>query len=95
MEHSEKLTLQQLKQNKGWERAVIVFTEDSFGEWYSLESRSYEVNSDCKYFNPDMIGNSLFGDCLDGKDTRVRLDRYIHHEEDAKKWKVEYCYIIE
>jgi hypothetical protein len=42
-----------------------------------------------------MIGNSLFGDCLDGKDTRVRLDRYIHHEEDAEKWKVEYCYIIE
>jgi hypothetical protein len=88
-----KLTLQELKNNKEWEKAVIVFTKDSFKEEYTQEERSYSVRSNAKYFDNTKIGNSLFGNCLDGKDSGVRLDQYIHALEN--EWKVEYCYIIE
>lgn len=67
---------------------IIIYTEDSFSEQYSLESRSYKVHSSAKYFNPELCGSSLFGTSLDGTDVGVRLDYYSH-------WKVEYCYIIE
>lgn len=67
--------------------AVIVFTEDSFSKDYSVEQRSYVVSSNNKMFNPEALGSSLFGDCLDGTDNGVSLDLYIG------KWHVEYCYM--
>ena len=89
----EKLTLQELKNGKDWKTAVIVFTKDSFDKPYTEEQRSYCVSSDNKYFDDTKLGNSLFGDCLDGTDIRVRLDLYIHDSE--KPWKVGYCYIVD
>lgn len=86
----EKLTLTQLGNDKGWKKAIIVFTEDTWTTKYLLESRSYEVSSDAKYFNPNMIGNSLFGDALDSTDDGVRLDHYMY-----EGWKIDYCYIVE
>lgn len=70
---------------------VIVISEDSFYEDYSLRSRSYRVNSDCKLFQPDAIANSVFGSALDGSDNNVRLDRYI--QGIAGDWIVDYCYL--
>lgn len=70
-----------------WDEAVIVFSQDSFTRPYSQHQRSYAVKSDNKYFNPDMIGKSLYGNCLDGTDNGVRLDWYLG------TWKVEFCYI--
>lgn len=69
---------------------VIVFKNESWPtrkEDYSLESRSYEFRSDEKYFLPEMGGNSIFADSLDGSDKGVRLDHYLH------MWKVDYCYV--
>lgn len=69
---------------------VIVFKNESWpnrSKDYSLESRSYEFRSDEKYFLPEMGGNSIFADSLDGTDRNVRLDHYLH------LWKVDYCYV--
>ena len=52
--------------------------------------RSYQISSDAKYFDGNMSGNSLFGNCLDGKDLGVRLDYYMY-----SGWKVDFCYITE
>ena len=71
-------------------RAVIVFTEDSFENEYTLDERSYEVTNHNKRFIVDNLGNSLFGNCLDGVDLGVRLDWYM-----ADSWEVDYCYIVE
>lgn len=68
-------------------KGVIVYSQDSFKTEYSLESRSYLVHSDAKYFNCDMGGNSLFGSALDGSDDNVRLDWV--------NWKIDYCYLLE
>lgn len=77
-------------------RGVIVFTPDSFGEEYSLESRSYEVSNDNKAWIPGMGGYSIFGSALDGSDPGVRLDQYIDYEHGGKDgWHVDYCYMIE
>lgn len=93
-----KMTLKELKdvmvkQNEQDDsvtvRGVIVFTEDSFGTKYTEEkSRSYMVTNHNKYFMRGMLGNSLYGDCLDGSDYGTRLDWYI------PEWKVEYCYLM-
>ena len=66
---------------------VVVFTEDTFSVPYTLEERSYRVSSDNKAFIYGMISNSVFANCLDGKDNGVRLDCYIGD------WKVDYCYM--
>jgi len=92
-EHNkEKGVKQQFSDSKPL-NCVIVFTEDSFKEKYDETTRSYSFRSDNKYFLPSMLGNSIFGDCLDGDDLGVRLDWYMHDE--VKPWKVEYCYIME
>ena len=72
-------------------KAVIVFTQESFNKEYSELSRSYSVSSESKYFMPNMGGNSLFGNCLDGSESGVRLDWYIYGD---KPWRVEYCYLV-
>lgn len=88
----EKLTLNELKQRKNWEKAVIVFKEESFNKEYSEEERSYEINSSANYFISGKISNSLYGSCLNGKDSGVRLDNYIYDESNP--WLIDYCYII-
>lgn len=90
-----KITLSDLRENTSWEKAVVVFTQDSFSNNFSEVERSYEISKENKYFNPNMNGNSLFGNCLDGKDDGVRLDIYMSIlPEEGKRWIVEYCYII-
>lgn len=91
-----RITFQELEANKDWQEAVLVFKNESFGsQELSLEERSYKVSSDAKFFDPQMIGNSLVGNCLDGKDLGVRLDWYMSlRPEEGKRWEVEYCYII-
>ena len=71
---------------------VVVFTEDSFDKPYTEKERSYEFCSDNKAFLPNQHSNSIFADCLDGIDSGVRLDWYMHGENS---WKVDYCYIKE
>lgn len=102
----EKLTYSELcsimykhneeKKNEKPIRAVIVFTEDSFSQPYSLEARSYLVSSDNKAWKPNMGGYSIFGSALDGTDPCVRLERYMACEKaESNGWKVDYCYMYE
>ena len=66
--------------------AVIVYKSSNWSEAYSLESRSYRVlNIGGKRFFPNMCGNSVYGDSLDGSDIDVRLDYY--------EWEVDYAYL--
>jgi len=77
-------------------KGVIVFKPESFDKEYSEKSRSYEVSSDNKYWNPEKAGNSLFGYCLDGTDQGARLDWYMHSipkDNLGKRWEVDYCYL--
>lgn len=73
-------------------KGVIVFSKDSFNKPYTEQQRSYEVTSDEKAFLPNMLGTSLFGDCLDGIDISIRLDWYMGGREG---WKVDYCYLLD
>lgn len=92
----KKVTLDDLRNDKNWEEAVIVFSNESWGRDYELKSRSYEISRDAKYFDADMIGNSLYGSCLDGTDNGVRLDKYMSLlPEEGRRWVVEYCYVTE
>lgn len=77
-------------------KAVIVFTEDSFSQPYSLEARSYVVSSDNKAWKPNMGGYSIFASAMDGSDPCVRLERYMACEKGGEDgWKVDYCYLLE
>lgn len=72
----------------------IVFTEDSFSEPYSLESRTYAVSSNNKAFQANCGGYSIFGSNLDGTDPIIRLDAYMANEHGGKNgWKIERCYM--
>ena len=71
---------------------VIVFTKDSFTADYTETERSYRTNNDQKGFQHGKISNSIYANCLDGKDLGVRLDWYMHGENP---WKVDYCYLEE
>lgn len=86
----KKITFVQLQELNHWNKAVLVFSKDSFDREYNEIERSYKVSSDEKYFDSNMNGSSLFGNCLDGKDDGVRLDIYI-----SDGWIVDYCYIVE
>ena len=92
----KKITFGELcNTSDSWEKAVIVFAPESFGKEFSELERSYEVYSDAKYFDANMGGSSLFGNCLDGKDNGVRLDWYMKRSpSEGKRWTVEYCYIV-
>ena len=71
----------------------IVFTEDSFDKPYPLESRTYEVSSGNKAFQPNMGGYSIYARSIDGTDPLVRLERYMAAEHGGKDgWKIERCY---
>lgn len=64
-------------------QGYVIFTEDSFVEVYSKESRTYIFSSNNKFFNTEAMGNSLFAGSLDGTDPCVRLNDYLPH------WKIE------
>lgn len=89
-----RTTLQELRDNETWEEAVIVFKLESFNRPFTEEERSYKFTRNNKYFNPNANGNSLFGNCLDGRDNDVRLDIYMHRlPEEGTRWLEDYCYI--
>lgn len=73
-------------------RGVVVFTEDSFDEPYSVEARSYEFSSDNKAFLPNQHSNSIFADCYDNIDIGVRIDWYMKGKDG---WNVDYCYLLD
>jgi len=76
------MDLTKLLDNKSWEKAIIVFSNDNFkGYDYTERSRSYRVSRADNYFHSEKISTSLHGYCLDGTDQGVRLDHY--------RWKVE------
>jgi hypothetical protein len=86
-----KMTFAELEKSlPSWKEAVIVFTENSFDGYFTEEERSYKIYSDAKYFDANMGGSSLFGDCLDGNDSDVRLDSYMNYHG----WEIDYCYIV-
>jgi hypothetical protein len=78
--------------NKGltepWKHAVIVYSQDSFKNDYTEQERSYLVGFEYnKYFREGMLGNGLFGSCLDGTDKCLRLNWL--------GWEVEKVYTCE
>lgn len=75
--------------------AHIVFTEGSFKESFSEESRTYAISSYNKAFRPNMGGYSIFGSSIDGADSHVRLEAYMAAERGgADGWIVEDCYLV-
>lgn len=75
--------------------AVIVFTADSFEQPFDLIQRSYIISSDNKSYRPGMAGDSIWGDCLDGRVRGVRLESYMASEKGGRDgWKVETCYLL-
>lgn len=87
-EHNKKNNVTSQFEDKNSLTGVIVYTKDSFDKEYPEVSRSYRVSSDNKYFL-GMCGTSLFGHCLDGSESYVRLDWYFG------QWKIDYCYLEE
>ena len=68
--------------------AYIVYKASNWPEKnYSLKSRTYKVKSTEKWFNPNMIGTSLFGSAIDDSDPEVDL-------RDIT-WEIDYCYMDE
>lgn len=67
-------------------KAVVVYSQDNFKVPYTETERSYRISnkSGKVFFNVLSGSKSMVGDCLDGKDLSVRLDR--------QNWKVDYCY---
>ena len=95
----EKITFEELREamfkfneenpdGKSTLNGVVVFTKDSFSAPYTETERSYRVNNSQKAFKHGMISNSIWADCLDGKDLGVRIDLYMYDG-----WKVDYCYL--
>ena len=73
----------------------IVFSQSSFNQPYSVESRTYEVSSDNKAFKPNMGGYSIDGSSLDRTDLCVRLERYMAVEKGGPSgWQIERCYMM-
>lgn len=98
----KKITWEELDEylsNNHDKKGVIVFKQNK--DWkreFSEEERSYIVYGDNKWFNPKMIGTSLFGTNLTHTDCGVRLDWYMRAlPEDGlgERWIVDYCYILE
>ncbi len=72
----------------------IVFSPASFEQEYSLESRTYEVSSDNKAYQPNKGGYSIFASSMDGSDCGVRLEQYMSSElGGANGWQIERCYM--
>lgn len=99
-----EMTYQELKE-KFWEAEKngsghlvgrIVFTEDSFDKPYPELSRTYEISSNNKAFQPGMGGYSIFGSCLDGTDPCLRMEGYMAAEKGGQNgWRIEKCFLME
>lgn len=86
--NADNKNLYGIKSNVPSISAIIVYKQSNFTKPYTEKERSYRVNNyDGKRFFNKMLGNSMWGDCLDGKDLEVRLDAY--------DWEIEYCYFEE
>ena len=73
---------------------LIVFTEDSFTDHYSEESRTYSVSSQNKAFQPGMGGYSIYASAIDGSDPMVRLESFMAAERGGEDgWVVETCFL--
>lgn len=56
---------------------MITYKQENWKEVnYTEKQRTYRVSKENNYFREGKISNSLFGDCLDGKDVGIRLDWY-------------------
>ena len=84
-EHNQKYGIKSQFEDSHPITLYIVYKQSNWDDEYSETSRTYVVRSDNKYFLPNMISNSLIGNCLDGTDDGVRLDWY--------NWEIEYVYI--
>lgn len=74
----------------------IVFTADSYNAPYSEFERTYEISSNNKAFQPNMGGYSIYGSCLDGSDSCLRMEGLMANEKGGKDgWKIEKCFLIE
>ncbi len=74
----------------------VVISEDSFNEPYPVESRTYEISSNNKAFQPNMGGYSIYASSIDGSDPMVRLERYLAEEKGGSSgWKIDRCYVKE
>lgn len=87
----EKVTLDYLKKHyKEWELAVIVFDEETLKKEKTVEYRSFLVSSSEKFFNPNMIGSSLYATSLETNYANdiVRIDNLVY------SGIIEYCYVM-
>lgn len=84
-----------LENNHDKKGVVVIKQHPKWRKEYPLESRSYIVHGDNKYFNPRMCGTSLFGYSLDGTDMGVRLDWYLKDPDKNERWEIDYCYLLE
>lgn len=97
MSYSEMKDLFHAAENEGKHiTGYVVFTEDSFQDYYPEESRTYVISSDNKAYQARMGGYSIYGHCLDGSDPCVRLEQYMAVEHGGKNgWQIERCYMKE
>lgn len=95
----EKITFKELcdylENNHDKQGVVVIKNHPKWKREFPLESRSYIVCGNDKYFNPEMIGRSLYGYSIDKTDMGVRLDWYIHDENKEDRWEIDYCYLME
>ena len=93
MSYAELSTLVRSVNDKGLSpiTGYIVFTADSFDKDYSETSRTYCVSSNNKAYQSGMGGYSIYGSCLDGTDSCIRLEGYMRGENS---WKIEKCYMF-
>lgn len=68
---------------------VVVQQMPYWKKEYTKQERTYTFVSSQKRFIGGMCGNSIFADCLDGKDLGIRLDAYLGD------WKFEECWYEE
>ena len=63
-------------------KAHVTFAKSNWPEEYDHIERTYEVDIDSNWgLDPSKYGKSIIGNCLDGIDLGVRLDRY--------QWEIE------
>ena len=93
MSYPELSTLFRSVNDKGLSpiTGYIVFTADSFDKDYSETSRTYGVSSNNKAYQSGMGGYSIYGSCLDGTDSCIRLEGYMRGENS---WRIEKCYMF-
>lgn len=93
----------ELLKKKGWQKAVLVFTPNSFppDTDYSELDRSYVIESSSGWLTqPEKPDNVLYGVSLrkyldgitDEREETLNLSYYLSREE--RPWKIAFCYIL-